>query len=298
MKLEIAARVIPRTATGRKGVLAAVLLCVLARVCIAHSDPSGDVYPNVKVEGGNFVVEFHNNASREEQDDTEQSSDSGPVLRMIFSADGELLAPRHVHGRKRDLAATMGEAAKERAQVGDETITIERGLSVQPLYSLQRKGRTEVHRFPWPSDFGPGFEALCAGSDYIGLAAIKNSRSLLLAHFDRRHFALPQMMQLSTELSFIWDFPVVSNLVRIGNRYCIAWPRYNRAANRIECVISTWSPGEDRPKEIVLHEPADTNTHLSLATIGDRLCVAYHCLAGEGPMRSKIIVVFRKISAD
>jgi hypothetical protein len=123
---------------------------------------------------------------------------------------------------------------------------------------------------------------------------------LFLNHFDRRRFKLPDTVQITAPntLSFIWTFPVVSNLVQVNERYCIAWPRYNRTASRYECVISTWKPGEKEPTEIIVDEPADWNSHLSLAAIGDRLCLAYHCLAGENPLRSKIIIVFRTIPSD
>lgn len=298
MKKRIAAPHRAATIKAWRSALALLVFCGVVRVSFAHSDPRGDVYPNVKVEGGNFVIDFHNNDSGNEGDDIEANSDDRPRLRMIYSAEGELLAPRHLHGGKRTHADTIDDSAKERAQVGDETIIVARGLSVQPLYTSKRNGRTEVHRLPWPDDFSPGFEALCAGTDFIGIAAIKNNQNLVLAHFDRHHFALPQMMQLSKgdELSFIWHFPVVSNLVRVGNRYCIAWPRYNKAAQTVDCVISTWKPGEDEPKDIVLKEPGALNTHLSLAAIGSRLCLVYHGFNEDSsrPL-STIIVVFRTI---
>ena len=79
--------------------------------------------------------------------------------------------------------------------------------------------------------------------------------------------------------------------------YCIAFHRYNHKKDKFECVISTWKPGEKKPKEIILDKPADWNSHLSLAKIGNHLCLAYHCLGGNDYFdRSRIITVFETIS--
>jgi len=135
-----------------------------------------------------------------------------------------------------------------------------------PSYVLTKNGKKEFHRLAWPEKFSGTFEAMWADPDSICVATITNE-ILILNYFDRHQFAPPETVQVTEPgtLPFIWFFPVVSNLVRVGDRYCIAWPRYNKTADKFECVISTWKPGEKRTKEIIVDQPADWNSHLSMA---------------------------------
>lgn len=288
------------TSLSARGLFSAFLILACSTgLLFAHSDPAGDVYPNVKVERGNFVIDFVNNQHEEiAPNRTSEDMFRSPLLRMIYSPSGVLLAPRHLHGGTRGLDDDLGYPAKTEAKIGNEKITFERSQSDTPCYSIEKEGKTELHRLAWPEGYKCRFEAFAADADSICVAVIVDS-SLFLHHFDRHQFRFPKTVQVTQPrtLSFIWEFPVVSNLVFAGGRYCIAWPRYKKDAG-YECVISTWKPGEDRPREIVLDEPADWNSHLSLAAIGDRLCLAYHALAGEYQPTSKIITVFRTISGD
>ena len=270
--------------------LAFLIMCCAVTELAGHADPRGDVYPNVKVERGNFVIDFENN--EEERGHEDRSN-----FRMIYSPDGILLSPRHRQGKAAGLDEALGHAAKNEAHLPNEIILFNRGRMAQPTYLLEKDGRKEEHRLAWPENTKNAFEAVAADTDSICVASISNG-ILLLNHFDRRRFALPETVQITAPqtLSFIWDFPVVSNLVQVNERYCIAWPRFNRKASRFECIISTWKPGAKEPVEIILDTPADWNTHLSLAVIGDRLCLAYHTLTGEYNSRSTIITAFRRIS--
>jgi hypothetical protein len=267
-------------------------VCCVATQLFAHSDPIGDIYPNVKVERGNFVIEFKNNEADYLSADERESR----ILRMIHSAEGALLSPRHVLDGSRDLNETLGTAAKEEARLEGEILTVARDGST---YSVAKSSREQVHHLPWPDDSKRVFQAVSADAESIGIAYVTNSM-LFLSHFNRRRFTLAETVRITAPdtLPFIWDFPCVSNLVRVNGRYCIAWQRSVKTTSSYECVISTWKPGEPEPREIVLNEPADWNSHLSLAAIGDRLCLAYHCLADGYPARSRIITVFRTIPAN
>jgi hypothetical protein len=260
----------------------------------AHSDPLGDVYPNVQVRNGNFVIDFDNNDNKSDNHDAR-------VFRIIYAPDGTLLAPRHMHGGKRSLQDVIGEVAKNTVRVGDELLEFsQERRSGQPAYTITKNGNKESRRLAWPENYECAFEAAAADDRTICIASVTN-QMLFLSYFDRSHSSAPETVQVTKkdELPFIWDFPVVSNLIQIGRRYCIAWPRFNTKSEKFECVISTWKPGEKQPKEIVLDQPADWNSHLSLAKIGNKLCLAYHCLAGDDYLdRSRIITVFQTIGDD
>lgn len=266
---------------------------LLASQAKAHSDPRGDVYPNVTVSNGNFVIDFENN---DNDSDTLQS----PLFQMIFAADGTLLAPRHFKGGRRGLSDTMGEPTKNTIHVGDEVLEFTGGRSEQPSYTITKSGHKELHRLAWPENYECAFEAAAADEKSICIASVTN-RMLFLSYFERARFAAPETVQVTKkdELPFIWDFPVVSNLIEIGQRYYLAWPRFNTKADKFECVISTWKSGEKDAKEIVLDKPADWNSHLSMANIGNHLCLAYHCLGGRPYVdRSTIVTVFQTVSGD
>jgi hypothetical protein len=274
-----------------KKLVVVTLVLTSSAMVRAHQDPLGDVYPNVKVENGNFAIYFTNNTR-------ETETRRAPLLRVVYSPEGKLLAPRHETGVIPSLDDELGTAAKQEFHLRDETLGFEGDIHEgRPSYVLTKNGKKEFHRLSWPEKFSGTFEAMWADSDSICVATITN-QTLFLNHFDRHRFAPPETVQVTEAdaLPFIWDFPVVSNLVRVGDRYCIAWPRYNKTADIFECVISTWKPGEKRTKEIILDQPADWNSHLSMAVIGTRLCLAYHCLPGGKyfPL-SKIITVFPQL---
>lgn len=288
-----------RISVGLRHFIGPFAIVLSASSLLAHSDPKGDVYPNVRIERGNFVIDFENNVSGFTDGlipSTETDGRDRELLRMVYLPDGVLLAPRHLHGGSRDLDDAMGSTAKTRSRVGDETIEVTLWSKGQLSYTSENSGKTQLHRLAWPTDDERKFEAVSADASSICIAFISNSM-LFLGDFDRQTFSPPKTVQVTKPdtLPFIWDFPVVSNLVRVGERYCIAWPRYNKGAEKFQCIISTWKPGEDQTKEIVLDEPADWNSHLSMAAIGTHLCLSYHALAGEYQPISKIITVFRTI---
>ena len=93
----------------------------------------------------------------------------------------------------------------------------------------------------------------------------------------------------------IYDFPVASNIAFAASRYWVAFMRGNEEAGS-EVVMWSWKPGESKGRERVLDAPAHWNSHLSLAAIGDRLCLAYHCAGQANHYRSdaRIETVFLK----
>lgn len=269
----------------------ALLLARTASV-LAHMNPLGDIDPNVKVENGNFVVYFTNNK-------IEAEIGPSPLFRVVYSTTGELLAPRH---ERPDLPKEKYEydfSLKDEAHVGEETIKFSTYVGDQPpaFYTVATTGKTEQHRLAWPDGFKSSFEAVAADADSICVMTW-SGETISLNHFDRHSFNLPNSIVVGEPetISFIGTSPVVSNLVQIGHRYCFGWMRFNRERKKSETVISSWKPGEAKTSDIVLDEISDWNAYLSLAAIGDRICLAYHCsIDGDYPGFGKIVTVFRKI---
>jgi len=60
--------------------------------------------------------------------------------------------------------------------------------------------------------------------------------------------------------------------------------------------LSNWKPGNAEAEHVVLKTPGNWNSHLSLGTTGDVICLAYHCsAAGLYPGRSTIITAFHPV---
>ena len=281
----------PRLTPFLQRACAVFVFPVVVATSAAHEDPLGDIYPNVKVEQGNFVIYFENNENQEAQ--------SHSFVRMIYSADGKVLAARHNWIAPHSLGDTMGDAAKSEVTLGKEKLVFS-GAKGEPTYSLETNGRRELHSLSWPNDSHCAFEAAAGDADSICVACIGKQRELSLILFSRHTFSRPETVIVGkpTQIQFIYDFPVVSNLVQIGRRYCIAWVRSDSAGEKFETVISTWRSGEKQARDIVLDEPSDWNTHLSIAAIGNRLCVAYHGFGDDNFPRSRIITAFRTIRDD
>jgi hypothetical protein len=272
----------------------AVCLLLTPLSLIAHQDPLGDVHPSVQVENGNFVVYFQDNTAPSAASDADEQAPAA-VFRVVYSPAGDLLAPRHRRpGANLDALHRWREA--EIARLGDETIQVA-GLGKRdtepPSYSVSRGGGTETRRLPWPGNRPEYVHNVAATNDSL-LVAAASADKLYLHQFSRYDTSRVDSVLIG-EPEFIYMFPVASNVVVVNGRFWIGWIRWNRATKRYEAVLSTWSREMPEPAHTVFDQPADGNSHMALAVIGDRLCLAYHCVTGdELPSRSRIVTIFHR----
>ena len=279
----------------------ACLLIVAFSLASAHEDPTGDVYPAVKVENGNFVIYFYN-TSRDTSANPSDYDMSGnyPVFRMVYSTTGELLGPRTPckNIRSDSLWQASSMVYDKKIQLRDERVLFDSELlkNGKPSYFVEKNGITEHRRLPWPDDVTINYLASVHVDDKsIAMLATTGKRVLTLFHFDRAKFQPPEIAAVG-QPTFIYDFPGASNVVFAAERYWLAWIRFNREKEKFETVLSDWKPGEAKSHETVLDAPADWNTEISVAAIGTKLCVAYHCsVTGEYPGYSQIITVFKDV---
>lgn len=272
----------------RFAILIAAFVLVAIRL-FAHEDPSGDIYPSVRVEKGNFAVYFSNNTSPREVDQ------ESPLFRVVYSPNGELLAPRHPvkaipNGEREvfrdDLTAIVGDERLEFAPYP-------RLFHDKPYYTIETKAGVERHRLPWPDMVKVSdLHSVVADESTITIAAKAGTDELSLYHFRRDRFELPQVVAIGAPLK-IYDFPTASNLVFAGGKYWIAWMRGGENGKEAEAVLSSWSPGDKAAAKVMLEGPGDWNSHLSMAVSGNVLCVAYHCETAGGV--SKIFTSFREV---
>lgn len=273
-----------------------ILACVIAATFFklqASSNPVGDEDAKVIVENGNFVVYFHNNQIENGQDSNSSR------FRIVYSPSGQLLAPRH-HQPGLAEKWEYDLTTKDEVHLANETLSFDSKYMDQPFpfYTVTRKGKTEQHRLPWPENADFNFQS--AAGDANGICLLIWGKKLSLNYFDRRVFGFPKSVTVGAPLinPGIVALPDVSNLVQVNGRYCFGWMRYDESKEKAEAVITTWKPSEEKAVDTALDEIADWNTWMSLAAVGDHICLVYHCrFQGEYPGFGRLVTVFRKIDA-
>lgn len=274
----------------------------LVEPAAAYSDLAGDAYPHVEIEDGNFAVYFYNN-SAEANDENDVLARNVPVYRVVYSPAGELLGPRarSQKFRSESLNEANSMVYDKKIQLRDEAVLFEADFlkGAKPSYFVERNGAREHRRLPWPDDVKIDYVAgNHVDEKSLVLSATIGKGILAIFHFDRTKFEAPSTVIVG-QPAFIYDFPRASNPVLAAGRYWIGWIRYNQDKEKYETVLSDWKPGEEKMHETTLDAPSDWNTDLSLAAIGTRLCLAYHCsLPNSGTNESsevgQIITLFRE----
>lgn len=240
--------------------------------------------PEVFIESGNFAIYFHTNAIGYNYLEGDR-----PTFRMLYTPEGRLLAPRHL---------VKNEPEKK------QTIHIQRFHDTKPnaVISLPA-GKKQTLALAWPKNSEVTMvESSTVTSKHIAVALKlankemdETPKDFFLYVFPREGFAKPERFLIGKPAT-IYDFPTASNVVFANGKFWLAWVREpKKKGEEYAMVLSSMEPGSGKAVERVLDAPADWNSHLSLAVIGDRLCLAYHCSVDhEYPGTSEIITVFAK----
>lgn len=254
----------------------------------AHSDPWGDIHPAVGVEKGCFSIYF----TSQVPDEVESYTDQRAALRMVFSSEGTLLAPRHaVASAPSDRTQNVGLYGA-RIPIGESAIVFEDDQAVRPGYLLEAPdGKLTRHRIPWPRDFRMTLDSVIAAADGLAMTGKEDEKILKLYWWPFGEDRPPTVAVIGVTAT-IYDFPVASNVVFAGGRFWVAFMKPR--GDLLQLALWSWKPGEGKGREEILDSPADWNSHLSLAAIGDQLCLAYHCATKGSHYDSRIFTVFRK----
>jgi hypothetical protein len=264
----------------------------------AHQDPRGDIHPQVVARDGKFEITFQTLLP----DQVEDFSDEKPQFRMIYTADGKLFAPRHEIDRKRSHRATGPVGLYGRSQrLGDVSFYFPADQGGKPSYVMKSgDGRLTRVRLPWPETVSLSlFEEMRVVADGIAITGKQGDQvpdGGPLEFFWFPHDASTPPVSLTIgETACIYHFPVASNLAIAGGRFWLAFMRPVED-DGLDLALWSWQPGEKQARVEKLDSPAFWNSSLSLATIGDNLCLAYHWVDHEQPglPYAKILTVFHK----
>lgn len=273
------------------------LVCVLltlAPMADAHSDPWGDIHPQVSVVDGKFSIVF--NSSQPEQ--TPDFTASKPIHQMIYTAEGKLFAPRHLLERRRSHRelGPVGIYGRE-IRLDESTVIFQANQSGYLLKSPEGK-MTRV-RLPWPKNVSPSLleDVLVVpkGIAITGKNEVPGPDGGPLKFFWFAHDSTepPTVITIGTT-ACIYQFPVASNVAFAGGKF---WVAYMRPTDKegLKLALWSWKPGDKEAQVEDLDSPADWNSHLSMAAIGDQLCLAYHCVTDRKNSRNaRIVTLFRK----
>jgi len=270
------------------GWFAAIVFCSACSL-FAHQDPVGDVHPTVRVENGNFAVYFRNN--------TVGDSNYPEYFRVLYSPDGKLLAPRH------DIDPAEVPGLTERYS-SLSSVSEGKHYSVpkyhrlhfgRPYYTVQQYGRAQRYKIPWPDDTQiEGVHDMVVADGVMWLAGpLQEKENLYLFRYPLDSLEPPAQQDLGN-VAMIYTFPVASNLVVIKGACYIVWNRYQD--EKLNLVLTKWDGASGKVTDVVLSENVDFNLSISLAHIGDKLCIAYHRSSfGDYPGWSVIETLFRPI---
>jgi hypothetical protein len=277
--------------------LACCLPLILAGRVAAHQDPWGDIHPMVSVTDGKFSIVFNTLLPDQQPDYTQEKS----VHRMIYNADGAVFAPRHSLGRKRSYQSSRpAELYGKSIALGRSTLIFDGDQSPKPAYILKSpEGKLTHVRLPWPEKTMLGLledvVATSAGIAITGKEPRPGSENypLMFYWFAHGETGPPVILNIG-ETADIYHFPVASNIAFAAGRFWIGMMR--PAGGQLKVALWSWKPGEKDGRFEFPDSPADWNSSLSLAAIGDQLCLAYHAVVPDGqrfPI-ARIVTVFHK----
>lgn len=274
-------------------VLASALWLVFTGKSHAHQDPWGDIHPQVSVLDGKFAIVFNPMVP----DQSDDYSEAKPVSRMIYNPDGTLFAPRHALEKRRDWRE-MGPAGiyGKSSRIGEDVLFFHGDQ--KPGYTLKSPdGNLTRVRLPWPEEVSLYlFEEVLVTSGGIAITGKQGGEdagALYFYWFAHGETKAGTVVRIGPT-ACIYDFPVASNIAFAGDRF---WVAYMAGEENLKLMLWSWKPGEKEGRAVALDSPAHWNSHLSLAAIGDRLCLAYHCAipgSDGNPQRARILTVFRK----
>ncbi len=275
---------------------AILLLLGLSEVALAHSDPWGDIHPHVSVLDDKFAIVFNTKVP----DQGDDYSEIQPVSRVIYNPDGKLFAPRHPLEKKRawDENGSVDLSGRE-IRVGAETMIFKGGYG-KPGYLLRAPdGKITTVRLPWPENVAlTQFEEVLVTPEGIAITGMQSGRPIEVGPLGFYWFAHEETKAGTVirigPTACIYNFPVASNIVFAGGRF---WLAYMSEEKDVKLMLWSWKPGEAKGRVEALDSPAHWNSHLSMAAVGDRLCLAYHCVVQESErthQTSRIVTVFRK----
>lgn len=283
------------TRTTRNTLIFLILAFWSRSIVFAHMDPEGEVHPSVFVEDGKFVVYYRINKAdgngKTKSEFCREYSASGKQLKWTRRAS----IPDEIERKNRATQRRTDGAREYRIDSSIWSVTV-----------FEAGEESEIHSLVWPEG-RPPFEfhhdyAVAGGRIFILAypeAAQPDQRKILtLYSFDTVHFRLIEATTFGG-VAAIYHRPTASPLLPVGDRLVFAWMGTPEGASEPQFSFTVLDPLDLSRETTSLEGTYLWNTSISLAAIGNRVCIAWHDGDAYGKVRkAKIRTLFRSIDVS
>lgn len=240
------------------------------------------------------MVSFSNN---------ERMSIDHDRFRTIHDAGGALLVPRHqVSEKMRD--SPLGWMDGLRRSDGENSYELEDEAKRLTIRSGEKILSSKL--LPWPGGKSPlviFHDVVVQGGNLIIIGTLPHPEgyeygALLSLHRFELDSSNPPLALTLGAVATIYDFPTCSNAVVVGERITLAWMGTPEGTEDRQFCLSTVDPLSMQASTRRLEGDYHWNTQISIASIGTRLCVAWHDGEIYGAFRkAKIRLLFEDLTA-
>lgn len=294
-----------------------------------HQDPPGDIHPVVSAKEGKFVISFERKPAAEED-----VSDNR-TLSMTFAPDGRVVIPRHrVSGDRQTSPVSPEIGFKDPVnaiRTGSSAPLLDalgRGPDestyARPGFLLLDPGGKRLRRavlIEHPHDFSKRteralpLEVLALNPRSCQTSATDEERAVVWADSETTH-ATEAVLKLSLvpqkgfeegvsvelgKAAAYYSSPFASTLVWASGRWWIGWLRATDPVtdqdNGVRVTLSNFDPLTGKLEHKEISDQSYEVSTLSMAVVGDRLCLAWHGPERQPPHFSRICTVFEKLPA-
>lgn len=268
-----------------------------------HSDPWGEIHPQLAVQGGKFIMTFY----RQEPGDMESQRTD---FRVIYNPNGSVAVPRHVI----DPARTPSHHYFSRSNDPSREVALTRpdDSSKKRMMVLKDTRKQPATEIPLAVN--------CEGLDYVqnatftqsGVGIVVNARHpsrsyrclLTFLHVDPQTYLETGRVVLGP-CPKVYDFPAASEPVWAGNRWWIAWMGISEVSKNLSIngegvylsvTLSSYDPVSGKVQHKWISDDLDGDCRPSLKTVGGWLGVAWHSSQQvAGKRGARVLTAFEKI---
>lgn len=262
----------------------------------AHEDPIGEIHPYVFVNGQEFHILFWDNTNTKPLDLL-----PSPTYRKIYSSSGDLKKKREEIPKDEALSYMKGSSPRFLLNDSDAKIQIDDGVK----FAIQRwhfmhPGKPSLEKLDgeqWSEvllSWGDHFieevsDFLISDSNLfiVATSALDKKRTLeseklvlWLFHFELENGSLIHESKIGKP-SFIYTFPAVSNLDLNGDIISVVWNTVDKVSFENTLHLGRYNTQGRNFSAREFPFESTWNTRISIASIGDTLCIAYHGIEEE-----------------
>ena len=287
----------------------------------AHQDPPGDIHPAVSIKDRQFVVSFQRKPTSKEEGMDYQ------IFSAIYAPDGRVVIPRQKITQDKaspPFPTTSRSYYPPEIQFKDPINTTGSGPGVtdRPGFLLLEPAGKRLHRAVWiehPNDYRMRTEnvlplevlAYCPRGSQTSatgdqMAVLWSDSKALHAgevHLKLSWISNPGFKEgITTDLGdacAYYSGPCTAPLIWASGRWWVGWLQASEPVNDEDSGVRVMLSNYDPVTEKLEHKEISSQSYwistLSMATMEDRLCLAWHGPAATPPFFSQIFTVFEKL---